>query len=243
MTGTRVTHSARHAQKTWGPSVYRCGTGLCGRVVGCIALGSSCTNGLWVGWGEWRACFCVCACILGLSMQAQRFSARPPFFPFFLIHRFHSISFTRAQGISKCKIGFGREQDGRVGERLVEWGGGHGAPFEGAWGVAACWEHRLRPPPHAPSCMCVAGPGVWSSPTGDICGLPFPNSPAGRDYVRAVSIQVELCSCPMHFNTVCDRWKWKCMAGTRGLQLRLELGNVVTGEGERGESGSWRLGG
>jgi hypothetical protein len=29
----------------------------------------------------------------------------------------------------------------------------------------------------------------------------------------------------------------------KGLQLRLELGNVVTGEGEveRGESGSWRL--
>ena len=29
----------------------------------------------------------------------------------------------------------------------------------------------------------------------------------------------------------------------KGLQLRLELGNVVTGEGERGESGSWRLDG
>jgi hypothetical protein len=38
---------------------------------------------------------------------------------FFLIHRFHSISFTRAQGIPKYKIGFGREKDGRVGERLV----------------------------------------------------------------------------------------------------------------------------
>ncbi len=22
-----------------------------------------------------------------------------------------------------------------------------------------------------------------------------------------------LCSCPMYFNTVCDRWEWKCMAG------------------------------
>ncbi len=48
-------------------------------------------------------------------------------FFFFLIHRFHSISFTRAQGIPKYKIGFGREKDGRVGETLVEGGGGHGA--------------------------------------------------------------------------------------------------------------------
>ncbi len=39
--------------------------------------------------------------------------------------------------------------------------------------------------------MCVPGPDVWSSPTGDICGLPFPKSPEGRDYVRSVSIQVE----------------------------------------------------
>jgi hypothetical protein len=45
-----------------------------------------------------------------------------------LIHRFHSISFTRAQGIPKYKIGFRREKDARVGERLVEGGGGHGAP-------------------------------------------------------------------------------------------------------------------
>ena len=45
------------------------------------------------------------------------------FFFFFLIHRFHSISFTRAQGIPKYKIGFGREKDGRVGERLVVGGG------------------------------------------------------------------------------------------------------------------------
>ncbi len=54
------------------------------------------------------------------------------FFPFFLIHRFHSISFARAQGIPKYKIGFGREKDGRVGERLVEEGGGHGAR-DGWW--------------------------------------------------------------------------------------------------------------
>ncbi len=31
---------------------------------------------------------------------------------FFLIPRLHSISFTRAQGIPKYKIGFGREKDG-----------------------------------------------------------------------------------------------------------------------------------
>jgi hypothetical protein len=34
---------------------------------------------------------------------------------FSLIHRSHSISFTRAQGIPKYKIGFRREKDGRVG--------------------------------------------------------------------------------------------------------------------------------
>ena len=34
----------------------------------------------------------------------------------------HSISFTRAQGIPECKIGFGRGKDGRVGEGLVEGG-------------------------------------------------------------------------------------------------------------------------
>jgi hypothetical protein len=52
---------------------------------------------------------------------------------FFLIHRSHSISFTRAQGIPKYKIGFGREKDGRVGERLGEGGWGHGAR-DGGWG-------------------------------------------------------------------------------------------------------------
>jgi hypothetical protein len=39
----------------------------------------------------------------------------PLFWPFFLKHRSHSISFTRPQGIPKYKIGFGREKDGRVG--------------------------------------------------------------------------------------------------------------------------------
>jgi hypothetical protein len=39
---------------------------------------------------------------------------------FFLIHRSHSISFTRAQGIPKYKIRFGREKDGKVGERIAD---------------------------------------------------------------------------------------------------------------------------
>ncbi len=63
------------------------------------------------------------------------------FFLFFL-HTSHSISFTRAQGIPKYKIGFGREKDGRVGERLVEGGGGHGAR-DGGWGEQLY--HHRRP--------------------------------------------------------------------------------------------------
>jgi hypothetical protein len=43
-------------------------------------------------------------------------------------------------------------------------------------------------------------------------------------------------------HTVHKAWKHLFMS-CKGLQLRLELGNVVTGEGERGESGSWRLDG
>ncbi len=46
------------------------------------------------------------------------------------------------------------------------------------------------------------------------------------------------------------RWTRACTSNSapkqhiaNGLQLRLEPGNVVTGEGERGESGSWRLDG
>jgi hypothetical protein len=45
--------------------------------------------------------------VLGLVWACARF--------FFLKHTSHSISFTRAQGIPKYKIGFGREKDGRVG--------------------------------------------------------------------------------------------------------------------------------
>jgi hypothetical protein len=41
------------------------------------------------------------------------------------------------------------------------------------------------------------------------------NSAERRRPARGPAI-VMLCSCPMYFNTVCDRWEWKCMAGTRG---------------------------
>ena len=41
---------------------------------------------------------------------------------FFPKHRSHSIRFTRAQGIPKYKIGFGREKDGRVGRDIVDKG-------------------------------------------------------------------------------------------------------------------------
>ncbi len=41
-----------------------------------------------------------------------------------LIRRSHSISFTRAQSIHKYKIGLGGEKDWRVGEGLVDGGGG-----------------------------------------------------------------------------------------------------------------------
>jgi hypothetical protein len=50
--------------------------------------------------------------------HSQELTYNGVFSIFFLIHRFHSISFTRAQGIPMYKIGFGREKDGRVGERL-----------------------------------------------------------------------------------------------------------------------------
>ena len=44
---------------------------------------------------------------------------------FFLIHRSHSISFTRAQGIPKYKIGFGRgERMGELGKYWLRGGGG-----------------------------------------------------------------------------------------------------------------------
>jgi hypothetical protein len=68
-------------------------------------------------------CVCVCVCVqevggLAPSVEAAAASTAWPgpfaslwvFFP--LIHRSHSISFTRAQGIPKYKIGFGREKDG-----------------------------------------------------------------------------------------------------------------------------------
>jgi hypothetical protein len=59
---------------------------------------------------------------------------------FFRIHRSHSISFTRAQGIPKYKIGFGREKDGRVCvgvSRVVVVGGGVGGGGGGGGGGGA----------------------------------------------------------------------------------------------------------
>jgi hypothetical protein len=50
-----------------------------------------------------------------LSVAAQVLSLATRVLVFFLRHRSHSISFTRAQGIPRYKIGFGREKDGRVG--------------------------------------------------------------------------------------------------------------------------------
>ncbi len=76
-----------------------------------------------------HACVCMVACV--------RSCACVPVF-FCVIHWFHSISFTRAQGIPKYKIGVGKEKDGRVGERLVEGGGGHGARDGGWISVCAC---------------------------------------------------------------------------------------------------------
>jgi hypothetical protein len=58
----------------------------------------------------------------------------------FLIRRSHSVSFTRAQGIPKYKIGLGGGKDGRVGEGLVEGGPGGGYGGGGkylAWPL--CW--------------------------------------------------------------------------------------------------------
>jgi hypothetical protein len=60
-----------------------------------------------------------------LEAFAFSFARRCVFFS--LIHRSHSISFTRAQGIPKYKIGFGRGKGWESWERLVEGGGGHGA--------------------------------------------------------------------------------------------------------------------
>jgi hypothetical protein len=71
--------------------------------------------------------------VLWRSTGVSICKTRPLSFFFFLIHRSHSISFTRAQGIPRYNIGIGREKDGRVGERLVEGGGGHGAR-DGGWG-------------------------------------------------------------------------------------------------------------
>ncbi len=43
-----------------------------------------------------------------------------------------------------------------------------------------------------------------------------------------------VCSCPMYFNTVCDRWKWKCMQRTTA-----EDGTRERRDGRGGERGEW----
>ena len=50
----------------------------------------------------------------------------PPPPLFFLVRRSHSMSFIRAQGVPKYKIGLGRGKDGRVGEIWLNGGGGGG---------------------------------------------------------------------------------------------------------------------
>ncbi len=52
---------------------------------------------------------------------------------FSLIHRSHSISFTRAQGIPRYKIGLEREKDGRVGRDWLR-GVGVTVPVTGGGG-------------------------------------------------------------------------------------------------------------
>jgi hypothetical protein len=85
---------------------------------------------------------------------------------FFSYHRFHSISFTRAQGIPKYKIGFGRER--RMGELGRDWlrGVGVTVPVTLVTVLLPC-----APLPLA-SCTCACGQcGLWirqwlSTPAG-----------------------------------------------------------------------------
>ncbi len=62
---------------------------------------------------------CVCG---GAAARANgALSTHEDPFIFFLFRRSHSISFTRAQGIPKCKLGLEGGMDGRVRERLIEF--------------------------------------------------------------------------------------------------------------------------
>ncbi len=51
------------------------------------------------------------SCPRGQCVDGRRGEVRRPKNPLFLMHRFHSIRFTRAQGIPLYKIGFRREKD------------------------------------------------------------------------------------------------------------------------------------
>ena len=65
----------------------------------------------------------VDGCFLWYLYQQIGVHARPSLITFlFLIHRSHSISFTRAQDIPKYKLELGKGEDGRFGEGLVEGG-------------------------------------------------------------------------------------------------------------------------
>jgi hypothetical protein len=107
---------------------------------------------------------------------------------FFLIHRSHSISFTRAQGIPKYKIGFGREKDGKVGERLVEGGGALfppcGMPLMVSVGVACLsallwvaesWQPIKATPAHVSHCRALWRDALAA---GVACEVPFIAIPA-----------------------------------------------------------------
>jgi hypothetical protein len=132
----------------------------------------------------------------------------PPSSFFSLIHRSHSISFTRAQGIPKYKIGFGREKDGKVGERLVE---------------------RLHNIPHL---RLPVIPGTWRgwSPIGDPCRL----TSSGRCWWRGSTPCLQRCPKPSSTSSptsqvpkflkplVQQTFLWR--AGTRAVLLAVDGG-------------------
>ncbi len=67
---------------------------------------------------------------------------------------------------------------------------------------------------------------------------------ADKDVTLMLHPQHQVQQSTQHVRTTLQFVHVLCTGGRgKGLQLRLELGSVVTGEGERGESGSWRLGG
>ena len=109
------------------------------------------------------ACVCACVCLHALAadfikddqdrwwmLQLKSFRLTPEceahmaklnaakMVGFFLIHRSHSISFTRAQGIPKYKIGFGREEDGSCCCPCEPRGRNHSSCSQGTLSVGVC---------------------------------------------------------------------------------------------------------